>query len=223
MAIPNGRDAIRSRSTAGGASAGCCPTGTAAAGMSRLTAPERASYTFRTNWYGTCPRSATQPDRKEAAVPPSRTKTTVDAIDLLKQDHDKAERAFKQFEKMDRQEAEACRQLVQTVCEELKVHTTVEEEVFYPAVREAIGDEDLMNEAAVEHETASMLIDQLDNMDPDDPNYYATFTVLGEYVRHHIKEEQGEMFPAAKRAKVDLAALGERIRARKEELAGETA
>jgi hemerythrin superfamily protein len=156
-------------------------------------------------------------------VPASRTKTTVDAIDLLKQDHDKVERAFKQFEKMDRQEAEACRQLVQTVCEELKAHTTVEEEVFYPAVREAIGDADLMNEAAVEHETASMLIDQLDNMGPDDPNYYATFTVLGEYVRHHIKEEQGEMFPAAKRAKLDLAALGERIRARKEELAGETA
>ena len=156
-------------------------------------------------------------------MPASRTKTTVDAIDLLKQDHAKVERAFKQFEKMDRQDSAACHQLVQTVCEELKVHTTVEEEVFYPAVREAIGDEDLMNEAAVEHETASMLIDQLDNMGPDDPNYYATFTVLGEYVRHHIKEEQGEMFPAAKRAKVDLAALGERIRARKEELAGETA
>ena len=156
-------------------------------------------------------------------MPASRTKTTVDAIDLLKQDHDKAEKAFKQFEKMDRQESEACRQLVQTVCEDLKVHTTVEEEIFYPAVREAVADEDLMNEAAVEHETARMLIEQLDNMGPDDPNYYATFTVLGEYVRHHIKEEQGEMFPAAKRAKVDLVALGERIRARKEELAQEVA
>jgi hemerythrin superfamily protein len=156
-------------------------------------------------------------------VPASRTKTTVDAIDLLKQDHDKVEKAFKQFEKMDRQEGDACRQLVQTVCEDLKVHTTVEEEIFYPALRELIEDEDLMNEAAVEHETASMLIDQLDSMSPDDPNYYATFTVLGEYVRHHIKEEQGEMFPAAKRAKVDLAALGERIRARKEELTKETA
>jgi hemerythrin superfamily protein len=156
-------------------------------------------------------------------VPASRTKTTVDAIDLLKQDHDKAEKAFRQFEKMDRQDSEACRQLVQAVCDDLKVHTTVEEEIFYPAVREAVEDEDLMNEAAVEHETARMLIEQLDNMGPDDPNYYATFTVLGEYVRHHIKEEQGEMFPAAKRAKVDLAALGERIRARKEELAQEVA
>jgi hemerythrin superfamily protein len=156
-------------------------------------------------------------------VPKSRTKTTIDAIDMLKQDHDKVEKAFKDFEKMDRQDTEVCRRLIETVCEDLKLHTTLEEEVFYPAVREAIADEDLMNEAAVEHETAKMLIEQLEDMGADDPNYYATFTVLGEYVRHHIKEEQGEMFPAAKKAKLDLVALGERMRARKEELAGETA
>ena len=156
-------------------------------------------------------------------MPRSRTKTTMDALDLLKQDHDKVEKAFKDFEKMDRQDTDACRRLIGTVCEDLKVHTTLEEEVFYPAVREAIDDEDLMNEAAVEHETAKMLIEQLENMGSDDPNYFATFTVLGEYVRHHIKEEQGEMFPAAKKAKLDLLALGERMRARKEELAGEVA
>lgn len=156
-------------------------------------------------------------------MPTSRTKTTIDAIDMLKQDHDKVERAFKEFEKMDRHDAEACRRLIQTVCDELKMHAALEEEVFYPAVREAIGDEDLMNEAAVEHETASMLVDQLENMGTDDPNYFATFKVLGEYVRHHIKEEQSEMFPAAKKAKLDLAALAERMRARKEELAGEVA
>ena len=156
-------------------------------------------------------------------MPKSRTKTTIDAIDMLKQDHDKVEKAFKDFEKMDRQDTEVCRRLIESVCEDLKLHTTLEEEVFYLAVREAIADEDLMNEAAVEHETAKMLIEQLENMGADDPNYYATFTVLGEYVRHHIKEEQGEMFPAAKKAKLDLVALGERMRARKEELAGETA
>ena len=156
-------------------------------------------------------------------MPKSRTKTTIDAIDMLKQDHDKVEKAFKDFEKMDRQDTQACRRLIEIVCEDLKLHTTLEEEVFYAAVREAIADEDLMNEAAVEHETAKMLIDQLENMGADDPNYYATFTVLGEYVRHHIKEEQGEMFPAAKKAKLDLVALGERMRARREELAGETA
>jgi len=151
-------------------------------------------------------------------VPRSRTKTSTDAIDLLKQDHDRVEKAFKDFEKMDRQDAQACRRLIDGVCSELTVHTMLEEEIFYPAVREAIGDEDLMNEAAVEHETARMLIEQLENMAPDDPNYFATFTVLGEYVRHHIKEEQGEMFPAARKAGLDLAAIGDRMQARRDEL-----
>jgi len=151
-------------------------------------------------------------------VPRSRTKTSADAIDLLKQDHERVEKAFKEFEKLDRQDAEACRRLIEGVCEALTVHTTLEEEIFYPAVREAIDDEDLMNEAAVEHETARMLIEQLQNMGPDDPNYFATFTVLGEYVRHHIKEEQNEMFPAARKSGIDLAALGERLRARRDEL-----
>jgi hemerythrin-like domain-containing protein len=111
---------------------------------------------------------------------------------------------------------------VQTVCEDLRVHTMLEEEIFYPAVREAIDDEDIMNEASVEHETAKTLIEQLENMEPDDPNYYATFTVLGEYVLHHVKEEEGEMFPEAKKAEdLDLEALGEQMRQRKEELVGE--
>jgi hemerythrin-like domain-containing protein len=158
---------------------------------------------------------------RKAAVAKSRTRTSVDAIDLLKQDHDKVEKAFKEFEKMDRQNLAACRRLIGTVCADLKVHTTLEEEVFYPAVRAAIADEDLMNEAAVEHETARMLIDQLENMDADDPNYFATFTVLGEYVRHHIKEEQGEMFPAARKAGLDMQAIGEKMQARRQELAGE--
>ena len=148
---------------------------------------------------------------------------TLTAIDLLKEDHDKVKKAFKEFEKLDRSDTETCRQVVRTVCEDLRVHTTLEEEIFYPAVREAIDDEDIMNEAAVEHETAKMLIEQLENMEPDDPNYHATFTVLGEYVIHHVKEEEGEMFPQAKKAEgLDLEALGERMRARKEELTAET-
>ena len=147
-----------------------------------------------------------------------KTKTQ-DAIEMLKADHAKVEKAFKEFEKMDRSDTETCREAVRSVCEDLKVHTTLEEEIFYPAVREAIEDEDLLNEAAVEHETAKVLIEQLENMEPDDPNYFATFTVLGEYVMHHVKEEEGEMFPQAKKAKeLDLEALGERMRARKEEL-----
>ena len=156
-------------------------------------------------------------------MPRSRKSKNPDAIDLLKQDHDKVEKAFKQFEKLDREDEEACAELVRTVCEDLKVHTTLEEEIFYPAARDAIDDDDILNEAAVEHETAKMLIEQLENMQPDDPNYHATFTVLGEYVRHHVKEEESELFPQVKKADLDLEALGEQMRARKEELAGQTA
>jgi hemerythrin-like domain-containing protein len=139
---------------------------------------------------------------------------------MLKEDHAKVQKAFKEFEKMDREDTETMKQVVQTVCEELKVHTTLEEEIFYPAVREAIDDEDIMNEAAVEHETAKMLIDQLENMGPDDPNYHATFTVLGEYVRHHVKEEEGEMFPQAKKTDLDFEDLAQRMKERKQELVG---
>jgi hemerythrin superfamily protein len=150
----------------------------------------------------------------------SRSKN-VEAINMLKEDHDRVEKAFKEFEKLDREDTEAIRQLVETVCEDLKVHTTLEEEIFYPAVREAIDDEDIMNEASVEHETAKMLIEQLENMQPDDPNYYATFTVLGEYVMHHVEEEEGEMFPAAKKTDIDFEALAQQMKERKEELAGQ--
>jgi hemerythrin-like domain-containing protein len=153
-------------------------------------------------------------------MPRAKTKSQ-EAIKMLKDDHDRVEKSFKEFEKLDREDTETLRQLVATTCEELKVHTTLEEEIFYPAVREAIDDEDIMNEAAVEHETAKMLIEQLENMQPDDPNFHATFTVLGEYVRHHVKEEEGEMFPAAKKADLDFEDLAGRMKARKDELMGE--
>ena len=153
-------------------------------------------------------------------MPKTRSKNA-SAIDMLKEDHAKVKKAFKEFENLDRSDTETCRQVVKTVCEDLKVHTTLEEEIFYPAVRAAIEDEDIMNEAAVEHETAKMLIEQLENSSPDDPQYFATFTVLGEYVMHHVKEEEGEMFAQAKKADLDLDALGEQMKARKEELVGQ--
>ena len=142
------------------------------------------------------------------------------AIELLKEQHDKVKKAFKEFEKLDREDTETRQQLVQSVCEDLKMHTTLEEELFYPAAREAIDDEDILNEAQVEHESAKMLIEQLENMGPDDPNFHATFTVLGEYVMHHVKEEEGEMFPQVKKTDLDLEELGSRMRSRMEELVG---
>jgi hemerythrin superfamily protein len=148
----------------------------------------------------------------------AKSKAT-DAIALLKADHDEVKQAFKEFEKMNHEEdTEAMEELVIRVCEALKAHSTVEEEIFYPAVRAAIDDDDLMNEAQVEHQSAKDLIEQLEGMDATDPLYPATFTVLCEYVLHHAKEEEDEMFPSAKKAKVDLAELGEQIQARKEEL-----
>jgi hemerythrin-like domain-containing protein len=146
----------------------------------------------------------------------------VEAIDMLKQDHDRVQKAFKESERLAHEDTEACRDLVISVCEELKIHTALEEDIFYPAVYDAIDDEEIMNEAAVEHETARMLIEQLENMPDDDPNYHATFKVLGEYVSHHIREEENEMFPAARKTGLDFAALGARMRARREELMGET-
>jgi len=150
----------------------------------------------------------------------SKAKAT-GAVEVLKEQHDKVKKAFKEFEKLDREDTEKQQQLVQTVCEDLKLHTTLEEELFYPAAREAIEDEDILNEAQVEHETAKMLIEQLENMGPDDPNYHATFTVLGEYVMHHVKEEEGELFPQVKSSDLDLEELGARMRARMQELMGQ--
>jgi hypothetical protein len=88
-------------------------------------------------------------------------------------------------------------------------------------VRDVMEDDDIMNQALVEHETAKMLIEQLENMQEDDPNFHATFTVLGEYVRHHVKEEEGQMFPAARKSALDFDSLAERMRERRRELLGE--
>ncbi|MGQ0526111.1 MAG: hemerythrin domain-containing protein [Betaproteobacteria bacterium] len=147
-----------------------------------------------------------------------RKSTKTDALAMLKADHDKVKKMFKEFETLDSDETEEKAQLVKQACAELKIHTQLENEIVYPALREAIEDDDLMDEALVEHEAAEELISQLEQMQPGDEMYDAKFTVLGEYVNHHIAEEQKEMFPAAKKAKIDLAALGEQMLARKQEL-----
>lgn len=142
-----------------------------------------------------------------------------DAIALLKADHDRVEKLFKEFEKSE-DDPEACREIVTTACNELKVHAQLEEELFYPAVRDALDEDDvaLIDEAEVEHDSAKQLIARIESLDVDDPYYAASFTVLAEYVKHHVKEEEGELFPKVRKTDLDLGALGEDMRSRKDAL-----
>jgi hemerythrin superfamily protein len=129
---------------------------------------------------------------------------------------------FEEFEQLKEDpDVEAKQLLVESACAELTLHAQVEEDVFYPAARDAIDDMDLLDEAIVEHASAKQLINELNTMQPDDDLYDAKFTVLGEYVKHHIEEEEKQIFPKVKKAKVDLDELGEEIRQRKLELRDE--
>ena len=146
-------------------------------------------------------------------------RTKNDAIKLLTADHAKVKKMFKEFEKLSKKDDEEGKQELATqICQELMVHAQLEEEIFYPAAREAIEDEDLMNEAVVEHNSSKELIAQIQSMGASDPMFDATVKVLGEYVNHHIEEEQNEIFPKVEKAKVDLEEIGAEIAQRKEEL-----
>ncbi len=159
--------------------------------------------------------------KKPAAASAKAAKT--DATVLLQRDHNDVKKLFKQYEKLAKGEAEGDerRELAQQICTMLTVHATVEEEIFYPAAREADVQEDLLDEAEVEHASAKDLIAQIQSMSPDDELYDAKVTVLGEYINHHVEEEEGEMFPKCRRAKMDLAGLAEALAERKSELMAE--
>ncbi|MDQ9169294.1 hemerythrin domain-containing protein [Oxalobacteraceae bacterium R-40] len=138
------------------------------------------------------------------------------AIDLLVDDHKKVKKLFKDFDKLkEKGEPEEKQALVEEICNELILHTQIEEEIFYPAAREIV-EEDMVNEAEVEHASAKDLIEQIQALDPSDPMYDAKVTVLGEYIEHHVEEEEKEMFPKVKKSKLDLEALGEEMSTMKE-------
>ena len=161
------------------------------------------------------------PDSKKPATKTTTSaKAAPDAVQLLTADHKEVKALFKEYQKLvdadksgDEKET-----LARQICLMLTVHATTEEEIFYPAARNAIEDEDLLDEAEVEHGSAKELIAQIEAGSSDDPLYDAKVKVLGEYVDHHVKEEENELFPKVKKAKMDLARLGEQISARKEEL-----
>ena len=167
------------------------------------------------------PRTATTRGAKtrETRARTARTaRRAPNAITLLTDDHATVKKMFKQFEKSHENMDDAEKaELVGQICRELTVHAQVEEEIFYPAAREAIEEQDLLDEAEVEHSSAKELIAQLQGMQPGDELYDAKVTVLGEYVDHHVKEEEKQMFPKVRKARLDLELLAEQIKERKEQ------
>ena len=141
-----------------------------------------------------------------------------DAIALLKADHRQVSEWFEQFEKA--RDDNRKQTLATKICNALKVHTTIEEEIFYPAFIEATEDRDLHHEAIVEHNGAKKLIAEIEAIGPEDDYYDAKVKVLSEQIKHHVKEEEqpGGMFAEARKSEMDLDALGEKMAARKAEL-----
>jgi len=149
---------------------------------------------------------------KEAMMPQAN------AIELLKKDHRTVSALFKQFEETEEDDEKVA--LAQQICTELSIHAEAEEKIFYPAAREALDEEseDLVDEAAVEHRSLKMLIAEIDGSSPDDQLFDANVKVLKEYVEHHVKEEEQEMFPKLKGSKMDLDAVGAQLAEMKEDI-----
>lgn len=159
----------------------------------------------------------------KTATPQKTTEapTQQDATALLRADHKRVSELFASYEKS--RSVATKKQLVAQICTELSVHAQVEEEIFYPAVKKALKDKVLVPEATVEHASLKALIAQVEGMEPDGEMFDAKIKVLSEFVKHHVKEEQGEMFPKAKSTDLDMTALGAEIAARKTELLAQRA
>ena len=149
---------------------------------------------------------------------PSKTR---DAIALLRADHQLVSGLFAEYEKA--RSTPKKMELVSQICAELTVHMQVEEEIFYPPVKQALKDKELIPEATVEHATLKELIVQVEGVQPDGEMFDAKIKVLSEYVKHHVKEEENELFPKAKSTKLDMAELGALLATRKHELAAQRA
>ena len=143
-----------------------------------------------------------------------------EAVKLLTADHKEVRKLFKDYEKLVESEAddEQKKELAEQICDMLTIHATIEEEIFYPAARGAIDEQDLLDEAEVEHASAKDLIAQIQSMEPDEELYDAKVKVLGEYVDHHVKEEEDEMFPKVNKAEIDLESIGQQLMERKQAL-----
>lgn len=150
---------------------------------------------------------------------PEKKAKAQEATALLRADHKLVSTLFEQYESA--RSATKKRALVAQICTELTVHAQIEEEIFYPIVKKALKDTELIPEASVEHETLKNLIAQIEDAEADDEMYEARVKVLSEYVKHHVKEEQNELFPKVKASNLDLMEIGAQLAQRKEELLGE--
>jgi len=131
-----------------------------------------------------------------------KTKLQPDAVDLLIDDHKQVKKLFKEFEKLSKKnDTKGKVEIAKRICNELTIHTRIEEEIFYPALREAMNEKDMIDEAVVEHATCKDLIAQILESSGTHPFYDAKVKVLSEYIEHHVKEEETEMFPKARKAK----------------------
>ncbi len=160
---------------------------------------------------------------KPAPKKTTRSPSAPDAIKLLTDDHKEVHTLFQEYLKLADKDAdgEERQAAAEQICLLLTVHATIEEEIFYPAARAADVDAALFDEADIEHACAKDLIAQIRDMGPDEDHYDAKVKVLGEYIDHHVKEEQDEMFPKCRKSSMDLADIGEQLAARKEELMAE--
>jgi hemerythrin superfamily protein len=180
------------------------------------SASTRAKKTGKTARTGQAARSR----RARPAAKTARRNSTArrDAIALLKADHRQVEDWFEQFEKSRTDDRK--RDLATRICSALRVHTQIEEEIFYPAFYEATGEDDLHHEAIIEHDGSKKLIAEIESSGPGEEYYDARVTVLSEMIKHHVKEEEQRdgMFAKARGSRMDLVALGERLAERKAEL-----
>ena len=154
-------------------------------------------------------QSQTRMKETEAASP--------NAFELLEQDHREVEEWFDEYDEL-KEGDNRKRKLAEKICLGLKVHAQIEEEIFYPQAREVTSDNDLIDEAVVEHATVKNLIGEIEAMEVGEELYDAKLRVLGEMVKHHIREEEEELFPELEAAQMDLDAVGKEIAERKEEL-----
>jgi hemerythrin-like domain-containing protein len=155
--------------------------------------------------------------------PASKRPATPDATALLAEDHREVQALFESYRRLADGGAPGAERapLAEQICTLLTVHAAIEEEIFYPAARAAGVDAGVLDEAEVEHASAKQLIAQIRDMEADAPLYDAKVSVLGEYIDHHVGEEERELFAKCRRSGMDLGDLGARVAARKDELMNE--